>query len=101
MRGEALTARLIQERERIEGVAGTLADAAAFVPALPPTLIVTNPPMGRRVQRGSHGELLDRFLTHAAAVLAPGGALVGAVPDPEGPGRSASASQTKKAYSQP
>ncbi len=46
------------------------------------TLIVTNPPMGRRVQRGTHGELLERFVDHAASVLVPGGALVWAAPDP-------------------
>jgi 23S rRNA G2445 N2-methylase RlmL len=46
------------------------------------TLIVTNPPMGRRVQRGTHGELLERFVDHAAELLVPGGALVWAAPDP-------------------
>jgi 23S rRNA G2445 N2-methylase RlmL len=43
-------------------------------PGAAPTLIVTNPPLGRRVQRGAGlGPLLDRFIVHAAAVLAPGG----------------------------
>ena len=57
-------------------------------PTRPPTnlgespLIVTNPPMGRRVQRGTHGELLERFVDHAARVLVPGGVLVWAAPDP-------------------
>ena len=60
----------------------SLADATTFGPKLAPTLIVTNPPMGRRVQRGSHGELLERFMAHAAPLLAPGGALVWAAPDP-------------------
>lgn len=40
------------------------------------TLILTNPPMGRRVHRdGSIGDLLDRFVDHAARVLLPGGRL--------------------------
>ena len=43
---------------------------------------MTNPPMGRRVQRGTHGELLERFVDHAAKVLVPGGVLVWAAPDP-------------------
>ncbi|MDB4936602.1 MAG: putative N6-adenine-specific methylase containing domain protein [Labilithrix sp.] len=66
------------------GIAGAtllLADATAHEPR-GVTLIVTNPPMGRRVQRGTHGELLERFVDHAARVLVPGGALVWAVPDP-------------------
>ncbi|HVJ88448.1 MAG TPA: hypothetical protein VM580_01515, partial [Labilithrix sp.] len=46
------------------------------------TLIVTNPPMGRRVHRGTHGDLLERFVSHAASVLTPGGALVWLVPEP-------------------
>jgi predicted RNA methylase len=46
------------------------------------TLIITNPPMGRRVQRGTHGDLLERFVSHAARVLTPGGALVWLVPEP-------------------
>jgi 23S rRNA G2445 N2-methylase RlmL len=46
-------------------------------PGSPPTRIITNPPLGRRVQRASAlGPLLDKFLVHAAYVLAPGGRLV-------------------------
>jgi 23S rRNA G2445 N2-methylase RlmL len=41
------------------------------------TLIITNPPMGRRVLRQADlGTLLDRFVDHAARVLVPGGRLV-------------------------
>lgn len=57
-----------------------VADATTYEPK-GVTLIVTNPPMGRRVQRGSHGELLERFVDHAARLLVPGGALVWAAPD--------------------
>ena len=66
------------------GVTGArleVADALTYHPGNV-SLIVTNPPMGRRVQRGTHGELLERFVDHAARVLAPGGALVWAAPDP-------------------
>jgi predicted RNA methylase len=48
-----------------------------------PTLILTNPPMGRRVQRGTHKDVLERFVDRAAAVLAPGGHLVWTVPEPK------------------
>lgn len=64
----------------ITGATLALADATAYTPE-GVTLIVTNPPMGRRVHRGTHGELLERFVDHAARVLVPGGALVWAVPD--------------------
>lgn len=41
------------------------------------TLILTNPPMGRRVQRQADlGALLERFVDHAARVLVPGGRMV-------------------------
>ncbi|HYQ46074.1 MAG TPA: methyltransferase [Polyangiaceae bacterium] len=41
------------------------------------TLIISNPPMGRRVARdGNLGPLLDAFLSNAAACLVPGGRLV-------------------------
>jgi 23S rRNA G2445 N2-methylase RlmL len=66
----------------IQGATLALADATTYEPK-GVTLIVTNPPMGRRVQRGTHGELLERFVDHAARVLVPGGALVWAVPDPQ------------------
>jgi len=53
-----------------------LADAVAHVPERV-TLILTNPPMGRRVVRdGTLGPLLDGFIDQAARVLAPGGRLV-------------------------
>jgi SAM-dependent methyltransferase len=61
----------------------TVADALGFVPRLRPTVIVTNPPLGRRVGRragaspeGHPAALLERFAAHAARVLAPGGRLV-------------------------
>ena len=50
--------------------------ALEFVPPAP-SLIITNPPMGRRVARdGSVGELLEAFVRHAAKVLRPSGRLV-------------------------
>jgi precorrin-6B methylase 2 len=55
-----------------------LVEGSALTFAPPgPSLIVTNPPMGRRVARdGSLGELLEAFLEHAARVLRPSGRLV-------------------------
>ncbi|WP_143140219.1 HEAT repeat domain-containing protein [Nannocystis exedens] len=52
----------------------TQADATTHRPA-GVTLIVTNPPMGRRVHRGDVGPLLTAFVANAAAVLVPGGRL--------------------------
>jgi hypothetical protein len=53
------------------------ADARSFQPPVAPSLIVSNPPMGRRVARdGSLGPLLADTLRNAARVLAPGGRLV-------------------------
>ncbi|HTB74904.1 MAG TPA: HEAT repeat domain-containing protein [Polyangiaceae bacterium] len=48
------------------------------------TLIVTNPPMGRRASRAAGlDERLDRFVAHAAASLAPRGRLVWMAPWPK------------------
>jgi 23S rRNA G2445 N2-methylase RlmL len=60
-------------------------DATRLVPpGAAPTLIVTNPPLGRRVQRSAAlGPLLDRFIAHAARVLAPGGRVAWISPFPE------------------
>ncbi|MGH7269165.1 MAG: TRM11 family SAM-dependent methyltransferase, partial [Polyangiaceae bacterium] len=45
------------------------------------TLILTNPPMGRRSSRvAGIDEMLDRFIAHAAASLSPGGRLVWLAP---------------------
>jgi 23S rRNA G2445 N2-methylase RlmL len=58
------------------------ADALRFAPPAP-SLILTNPPMGRRVARdGSIAELLERFVEHAASVLRPSGRLVWLSPLP-------------------
>lgn len=60
-------------------------NALTFVPRGPraPTLVITNPPMGRRVLRGEDlHTFLDRFLAHAAAVLAPGGRIAWITPVP-------------------
>lgn len=48
------------------------------------TLIITNPPMGRRASRvAGLAESLDDFVAHAASVLAPGGRLVWLAPWPK------------------
>jgi len=47
------------------------------------TLILTNPPMGRRVARGQAVALLEAFLDHAARVLVDAGRLVWLSPFPD------------------
>lgn len=69
-------------RAKLEDVQLEKADASTFA-AKNVDVIITNPPMGRRVERGRHADLLDRFVAHAAQVLAPGGSLVWLVPDGE------------------
>ena len=60
----------------VEGAHLVEADALRFTQATP-SLIISNPPMGRRVARdGSVGELLEAFVRHAAGVLRPSGRLV-------------------------
>jgi 23S rRNA G2445 N2-methylase RlmL len=72
---------LAAARQNLEaaGIAGAQlveGDALTF-DAAAPSLIISNPPMGRRVARdGSVGDLLERFVAHAATVLRPGGRLV-------------------------
>jgi 23S rRNA G2445 N2-methylase RlmL len=52
-------------------------------PTARPSLILTNPPMGRRILRGADlGAFLERFLGHAAGVLAPEGRIVWVSPLP-------------------
>jgi HEAT repeat protein len=60
----------------------TVADALEIAPE-GVTLVVTNPPMGRRASRSSSiAETLDRFVVHAASVLRPAGRLVWIAPWP-------------------
>ena len=65
------------------GAALIQADARALRPG-PVSLILTNPPLGRRIARDGHlAELLDSFLANAAAALVSGGLLVWISPFPE------------------
>lgn len=67
----------------------TVARADALVHAPPGvTLIITNPPLGRRV-RGDAPALLEQFAAHAARVLVPGGRLVWITPVPRRTERAA------------
>jgi hypothetical protein len=60
-----------------------MGDALAVAPE-GVTLIVTNPPMGRRSSRNETlGETLSRFVGHAASILRPKGRLVWMAPWPE------------------
>ena len=68
------------------------ADGTSYVPRQAPTLILTNPPMGRRVVHHRElPEMLDRFVAHAAEVLCPGGRLVWISPRPDDGARRAAA----------
>jgi 23S rRNA G2445 N2-methylase RlmL len=54
-----------------------VADARSFRPPEQPTLVVTNPPLGRRVlNKQLTGALYDAVLDHVASLLPPGGRLV-------------------------
>ena len=64
------------------GFEATLTEADATTFETRANVIITNPPMGRRVERGGHADLLERFASHAARVLPPGGSLVWLVPAP-------------------
>jgi 23S rRNA G2445 N2-methylase RlmL len=66
------------------GVAATLdrADALGQGPA-GVTLVITNPPMGRRSSRTAGlADMLDRFVARVASLLVPGGRLVWISPFP-------------------
>jgi tRNA G10 N-methylase Trm11 len=64
-------------------VALVRADARTYRPAQRPSLILTNPPMGRRVARdGDLSALCCDFIAHAGRVLAPGGRLAWLSPMP-------------------
>jgi 23S rRNA G2445 N2-methylase RlmL len=78
---------LVAARENLEaaGVPALLEqhDALSHTPR-GVTLVVTNPPMGRRASRIPRlAEMLDRFVGHVASVLAPGGRLVWIAPWPK------------------
>jgi 23S rRNA G2445 N2-methylase RlmL len=60
----------------------TRADALTLAPA-GVTLVLTNPPMGRRASRAPGlADVLDRFVAHTRSVLVPGGRLVWIAPWP-------------------
>jgi predicted RNA methylase len=78
-----------------------LADACSFAPAAP-TLVITNPPMGRRVLRGTDlGAFFDQFLAHVARVLAPSGRLAWASPLPARTARAAASLGLEAVFRQP
>jgi precorrin-6B methylase 2 len=67
-------------------------DARDVRPEARPSLVVTNPPFGRKVARGDDlGALYERFLANAARALPPGGRLVWISPRPEPCARAAAA----------
>jgi len=81
--GSDLDARALEAARANLAAAGltaelTLGDALAFDPG-PVSLIISNPPLGRRI-RGDAGALLERFVARAARLLVPGGRLVWITP---------------------
>ncbi len=72
-------ARKNLEAARVRDVRLERADARTFRPKNV-TLVITNPPMGRRVQGGKLDELLAAALENVARVLQPGGRFVWITP---------------------
>ncbi|OGH57983.1 MAG: hypothetical protein A3I06_06335 [Candidatus Lindowbacteria bacterium RIFCSPLOWO2_02_FULL_62_12] len=88
LHGTDIDPRAIEVAERnlkaagIHGARLRVGDALTeHVPGV--TLILTDPPMGRRSRPGGVGPLLKRFIEHAAETLAPGGRFVWISPLPE------------------
>ncbi len=77
-----------------------IGDARSFFPrGARPTLVITNPPMGRRVLRGADlEEFLDRFLEHVSKVVCPGGRIVWIAPVPGQSERAAAALGLERVY---
>ncbi len=78
-----------------------VADALVHAPAIAPTLILTNPPLGLRVQRGKAEALLVAFAVHAADVLAPGGRIVWVSSFPKATAEALCAKGLKETFRQP
>jgi len=86
--GSDLDAEALDATRENLAAAGVVADLrAGDATELRPkdvSLILTNPPMGRRLVRDrSLGSLLDAFVAHAARVLVPGGRLIWLSPLPD------------------
>ncbi|HEY1692073.1 MAG TPA: HEAT repeat domain-containing protein [Polyangiaceae bacterium] len=87
LHGSDVDARALDAARENLAAAGLVADLVRgdALTVAPPgvTLVVTNPPMGRRAVR-EHGlaDALDRFVAHAASVLVKGGRLVWIAPWP-------------------
>lgn len=61
----------------VQGVSLLQADARSFTPPRAPTLVLTNPPLGRRHEGGDPlASLLDGLVDRVADLLAPGGRFV-------------------------
>lgn len=74
-----------RENARLSGVALELhhADARRFVPAAPPTLVLTNPPLGHRMERIGIEGLLDEVLANVGRVAAARARIVWLSPRPD------------------
>jgi 23S rRNA G2445 N2-methylase RlmL len=87
LRGSDVDGRAVdaaRENLRAAGVSASIEQADGLGHAPPEvTLVITNPPMGRRaVRTGGIAEMLDRFVSHAASALVPRGRLVWLAPFP-------------------
>jgi predicted RNA methylase len=86
LRGTDTDARALEVARRnldAAGVKDAMLEQADALSVRPKgvTLVITNPPMGRRVGRGRDlPETLDRFVAHVASVLSKGGRLVWVAP---------------------